>query len=423
LLQGREESPIVSLMSIKPKVYTADDHKIRQEEIDRDALFVLETLTDAGFEAYLVGGGVRDLLLGRHPKDFDISTSARPEEVKQLFRRCLLIGRRFRLAHVRFGEKVIEVATFRAGDPEHDALIVRDNVWGTAESDALRRDFTLNGLYYDATSREVIDYCGGFQDLSAGLLRAIGNPVVRFRQDPVRMIRLLKFQARFGLKAEDEASKALRKCYQEIVKSAPARLLEEILRMIESGAAAPFFRLMLDHHLLPLLFPLVAECMRQDMGERIFAFLEAADHLIRSGVKLDRPALVGALLLPLLERLIEREYPDPKHPPNLGRIQELIFEVVEGALVEAFSHFPKRMRAEISFALLTQYRLTPVRKRAPPQSLPSHPDFPFALQLLRIRDGVDEGLSEELEKWVEISKKVTPRPKPKGRRRPRRRRR
>lgn len=404
-----------------PKVYTADDHRIAEKEIDSDALFVLKTLTDAGYEAYLVGGGVRDLLLGRHPKDFDISTSARPEEVKRLFRRCFLIGRRFRLAHVHFGQKVIEVSTFRAGDPEHDALILRDNEWGTAESDATRRDFTINGLYYEANSRQVIDYCDGFHDLNAGLLRVIGNPVLRFRQDPVRMLRLLKFQARFGLSIDEEAARALRRCYPEIVKSAPARLLEEIFRMLESGASAPFIRLMLDHHLLPLLFPLIAECLRQEMGMRVFALLDAADRLIREGNKLQRPSLVAALIFPLLETLIEREFPDSKHPPNLAAVQELIFEVVEGALVEAFSHFPKRMRAEVAFALHAQYRLTPVRRRNPSPSFPSHPDFPFALGLLQIRAQIDKEIAEEYEKWAEIAHTTPSQPRERERR-PRRRR-
>lgn len=396
---------------MQPKVYTSDDHHIRDEHIDPDALFVLRRLTEAGYEAYLVGGGVRDLLLHRRPKDFDISTSARPEEVRNLFRRCFLVGRRFRLAHVRFGDKVVEVATFRAGDPEEATLIVHDNVWGSAESDALRRDFTINGLYYDANSRQIIDYCGGFHDLNAGLLRVIGNPDVRFRQDPVRMVRALKFRARFGFDIEESALAALHRCYRDITKSSPARLLEEMLRMLESGAGEPFFQLMQNHHLLPLLFPVVSECLREEMGAQIYQLLGAADHLIREGNRLSRAALVSVLLFPMVQSIIRGEFEQASHPPNLGQIQEMVTEVVEGALVQAFSHFPRRMRGEVSFILNTQFRLTPLTKRkGRSQRLSLRSDLPLAVELLRIRATLDPELEESYREWEEIAKQAPPPP-------------
>ncbi|MFI5344679.1 MAG: hypothetical protein ACHQUC_10735 [Chlamydiales bacterium] len=188
-----------------PKIYFTTEHGIDPALIDRDALYVLEKLRQAGFVAYLVGGSVRDLLIKRRPKDFDISTSARPEQVKVVFQRqCILIGRRFRLAHIRFGHKIIEVATFRAGENDSD-LITQNNVWGTAEQDVMRRDFTINGLFYDSSNHSIIDYVDGWEDVQKNLLRTIGDPKVRFKQDPVRLIRLLKFQARSNFKIDPEA--------------------------------------------------------------------------------------------------------------------------------------------------------------------------------------------------------------------------
>ncbi|HAB99553.1 MAG TPA: polynucleotide adenylyltransferase PcnB, partial [Parachlamydiales bacterium] len=165
---------------MQPKIYTVDEHRILPEKIDSHAFYVIEKLRDAGHSAYLVGGGVRDLLLGQKPKDFDVSTSASPEEIKALFRNAILIGRRFRLAHIRFGQKIIEVATFRSGDTEAPDLIVRDNVWGSEEEDVLRRDFTINGLFYNPREQTVIDYVQGYPDLEQRILRTIGQPDLRF---------------------------------------------------------------------------------------------------------------------------------------------------------------------------------------------------------------------------------------------------
>ena len=225
---------------MQPIIYTATEHRIKPSQIDKDALYVMAKLIQNGYVAYLVGGGVRDALMGKTPKDFDIVTSAKPEEIKRLFSNCLLIGRRFRLAHIRFGKKIIEVSTFRSGDINDSELILRDNSFGTPEEDVLRRDFTINGLFYDPKDHLVIDYVGGFEDLSKHLLKTIGNPTVRFKQDPVRMIRLLKFKARFNFNICKEAHLALDFCKEDILKSSPARLLEEFLRMLESGASLPF---------------------------------------------------------------------------------------------------------------------------------------------------------------------------------------
>ncbi len=224
-----------------PKIYYASEHDIDSTLVDPDAALVIKKLREAGFSAYLVGGSVRDLLIKKTPKDYDISTSARPEQIKQLFQKnCLLIGRRFRLAHLRFGRKIFEVSTFRTGE-NHSDLILQDNIWGTEEEDVLRRDFTINGLFYDPASHHVIDYVGGWEDIHQGTLRTIGDPEVRFRQDPVRMLRFLKFRARFGFNIDPLAKKALIHCREEILKSSPARLLEELLQDVRIWSCSPFF--------------------------------------------------------------------------------------------------------------------------------------------------------------------------------------
>ena len=183
-----------------PRILPRAEHTVSRRNIDPDALKVLYRLKSHGFTAYLVGGGVRDLLLGRKPKDFDIATSAHPQAVKRLFRNCFIIGRRFRLCHVRFGKKVVEVSTFRrlAEAQQGETLIVRDNTFGTPEEDAFRRDFTVNALFYDIATFSVIDYVAGLEDLQQRLIRTIGDPATRFREDPVRMLRAVALAARLG---------------------------------------------------------------------------------------------------------------------------------------------------------------------------------------------------------------------------------
>ena len=260
------------------KVIPFEIHQLPIQKVDVHALYVMEKLKQAGYVAYLVGGSVRDLLLNHTPKDFDISTSAKPEEIKKLFNNCILIGRRFRLAHVRFGKKILEVSTFRAGDPEKEELILRDNVWGYPEEDALRRDFTINGLFYDPSNQTIIDYVDGYTDIKRKYLRTIGQPFVRFKQDPVRMLRLLKFQARFGLEVDPDAHIALVECREEIVKSSPARIVEEMLRMLESGAAKSFIQLLTHHGLMSHLLPGIASFIEKEQeSDLIYCFLQEID--------------------------------------------------------------------------------------------------------------------------------------------------
>jgi poly(A) polymerase len=394
---------------VEPKIYSSQDHHIRNDLIDPNALNVLRRLHEAGYIAYLVGGGVRDLLMRHKPKDFDISTSAKPEEVRQLFRNCILIGRRFRLAHIRFGKQIIEVSTFRSGEPV-DELIVRDNLWGTPEEDVLRRDFTINGLFYDPLDHKIIDYVGGFQDLLQHYLQVIGDPVTRFKQDPVRMIRMQKFRARFGFKVDPKALQALSECRHDIIKSSPARVLEEMFRMLESGASEPFFRLLAESELLAILFPQLNTYLHnEELATSIYAHLKAADAMNVRGhyQTLDRAILAASLIYPVLEWEIKNRYLNQGHTPHLGEIIQVSEELVQHLLAEAFSHFPRRIRHGALFILQMQYRLTPLdRSRRPRTRITQQRGFIFPLTFLKLRALIHHDLFKAYEHWKNLLQKA-----------------
>lgn len=389
---------------MQPKIYSATEHPIDRNFIDPDALFVLQKLSDAGFIAFLVGGGVRDLLVNRTPKDFDISTSARPEQIKTIFgRSCILIGRRFRLAHIRFGHKIIEVSTFRTGENDDD-LIVHDNQWGDPAEDVLRRDFTMNGLFYDASNHSVIDYVGGMPDIQKGLLRTIGEPKMRFRQDPVRMLRLLKFQARFGFTVEPSTQKAMISCREEIVKSSPARILEEMLRMLESGAASKFFHLMTETGILEMLFPCLTYFLEGSHGQEVYSYLNAADELNKSyRYPLDRSVLTSCLLFPIVEREIVSKYLSKNEMPNIGDIMMLCTSMIQAFITSSFSHFPRKISSTMGFILAMQYRITPLSgRRHPRPKLMNNKEFELALRFLKVRSLVQKDLGETYDFWKEL---------------------
>lgn len=404
---------------MQQKVYPYEVHRLPIDKVDPDALFVMERLRQAGFIAYLVGGSVRDLLLNRTPKDFDISTSAEPEQIKKLFRNCFLIGRRFRLAHIRFGNKVLEVSTFRSGSNESDALILRDNEWGTAEEDVYRRDFTINGLYYDSSNQTVIDYVDGYQDLEKKYLRTIGQPFLRFKQDPVRMLRLLKFRARFNFEIDHEAHIALLETRHEITKSSPARVLEELLRMLESGAAKPFFQLLSDYGLLQLMLPEIAHFLETKEGEEIYSYLQEVDancyHVNMPPV--DRAILLCCFLYPIFQKRIQTRYIDRDKHPHLGEIQSEADDLV-GDVFKVFLQIPRKLRMEVVSILTCQYRLTPIdKKKMKILRIPNDPNFFLALQFLEIRSFLEPGLQMIWEEW----QNVLDRPKPTSKKRHRRR--
>jgi poly(A) polymerase len=333
---------------VEPRVIPRQEHRISRRDIDPDALKVLYRLRQFNYAAYLVGGSVRDLLLARRPKDFDIGTSAHPYQVKKLFRNCWIIGRRFRLAHVKFGSKVIEVATFRRQlQPGEEAtpqavpapglppapggetaaaaevnsaahLIHRDNTFGTPEEDAFRRDFTINALFYDIATFSVIDYVNGMGDLDAGLVRSIGDPEVRFLEDPVRMLRAVALAARLDFTIDPPVLEAIRLHRHTIATSAPPRLLEEYYKILRSGCAEKTFR-GLAH--AGLLEPISAE-LHQGADEPLWRSLASVDAYRRNfesaPATLTNAVLLGSLLVPLGFPLEEVRRAAPAAVPRLG---------------------------------------------------------------------------------------------------------
>jgi poly(A) polymerase len=307
-----------------PVIVPRAEHTISRKDIDPDALRVLYRLHESNYAAYLVGGGVRDLLLGRRPKDFDVGTSAHPYQIKKLFRNCWIIGRRFRLAHVRFGEKTIEVATFRKhigadespddatlegaahGAPETSARapagapLRHENTFGTPEEDAFRRDFTINALFYDIATFSVIDFVGGLRDLQEGVIRSIGDPVVRFEEDPVRMFRAVAFASRLDFALDPPIASAIRKQRHLISLASPARLVEEFYKILRSGAAERTFRLLASHQLLEPVTPeLQARTGNAELWNAL-ARLDAYRQRYQSAPPaLTNPVLIGSLLVPL----------------------------------------------------------------------------------------------------------------------------
>jgi poly(A) polymerase len=348
---------------------------IAKERVDPDAAKVVKRLTRSGHQAYLVGGGVRDLLLGQKPKDFDIATSARPHEVRALFRNCRVIGRRFRLAHVLFsGGKIIEVATFRRDprdgdappvstiddgdgmrlvpgartvDEDTDLLIRHDNAFGEPHEDALRRDFTINGLFYDLERDEVIDYVGGVRDVRARVVRTIGDPAIRFREDPIRILRAIKFCARLDLGLDPELYDALIDQRQTVGRASPPRTFEEILRLLRGGAAHRSFYLLWDSGLLSLLIPELSAYL-DDVGEGgalVWRRLSAVDRLVAQQQLPSDAILLSALLQSPAEEYMEGE-----------RDPALAFDAFAEEMALRFT-VPRRIRERMRLLLAVQKRL------------------------------------------------------------------
>lgn len=385
---------------MNPKIYQLGEHTLSKSHCDPDALKVIQTLQQAGHVAYLVGGSVRDLLMGISPKDYDMSTSARPEEIKELFRsQCLLIGRRFRLAHIRHGRKIFEVSTFRSGvNTSSEELIVRDNEWGTPEEDVLRRDFTINGLFYDPSTETIIDYVDGYSDLQKKYLRTIGLPYVRFKQDPVRMIRLLKFKARFNFDIDPEANIALAECSPEILKSSQARIFEELLRMLESGSAEMFIDLMHEHRFLELLTPAFAQFLTLPDGEDVLDLLFEVDLRTKNG-PLDRALLLCCLTFPFLQKHIQTHFIDRGKTPHLGEIAQEIHDAISNVF-KPFFQIPRKLRMSMTSILIAQFRMTPLHKVSTKKiRIPRDPEFPLALDFLSIRSTMEPALKRTWELW------------------------
>ena len=279
-----------------------EKHGIGRERLSPGALKVCSVLREAGFSAYVVGGAVRDLLLGIVPVDYDIATDARPEQVKPLFRRALIIGRRFRLVHVMMGPETLEVSTFRSADgdtseKDEHGRVLRDNVYGTQEGDALRRDFTVNALYYDPATEEVTDFHGGLADLKKRVLRVIGDPATRYREDPVRMLRAVRLAAKLGLTLDAETRKPIKELAPLMERVPPARLFDEMLKLLLSGHASACLRQLREVGLHKGLLPLLDVILEQPLGERFVTLALAQTDERVLNEKPVSPAFLFAALL------------------------------------------------------------------------------------------------------------------------------
>jgi poly(A) polymerase len=290
-------------------------HSISRRSIPENVLKVLYRLHRSGYRAYLCGGSVRDLLMDRTPKDFDVVTDAHPGDVRRLFRNSRIIGRRFRLVHIIFQDQVVEVATFRreperaavAEDEVEDFLITDDNTFGSPLQDARRRDFTINALFYNIADFSVIDHVGGIEDLRAGRVRVIGDPHLRFREDPVRMMRAIEFASRLGFEIESATYEGILRHRGEILKASPPRVSEEILELLRRGWSRGAIRLMVDTALLEPLLPEIYNSIRGERAPYFWKMLEVLDRTVQAGRRISDAVLLSVLVLPWIIDEIDRE--------------------------------------------------------------------------------------------------------------------
>jgi len=378
-----------------PLIIPRTGHNISRTLISQYALKVLYRLKEGGFLAYLVGGGVRDLLLGREPKDFDIVTNARPEQVAQLFRNCRLIGRRFRLAHIHFGQEIIEVATFRAApeaseQADENGRLLRDNVYGdSVEEDVWRRDFTVNALYYDIRDFSVVDYCGGMQDLKNGVLRLIGEPEQRLREDPVRMLRAARFAAKLGFRIDPATEQPLLKLGHLLEDIPPARLFEEVLKLFMKGAAVQTYELLRHYRLFGQLFPQTEASLEQEAQgfprTLLIKALENTDARIAQDKPVTPAFLFAALLWEPARRLAQQ-----KQQEGMREIEalQLAAELVVARQLSRIS-LPRRFSTPMREIWLMQPRFLQQHGKRPLRLL-THPRFRAAYDFLLLRGAAGE---------------------------------
>ncbi len=389
-----------------PVIVPREEHCISRADISESALKVLYRLHKEGYQAYLVGGGVRDLLLGRTPKDFDVATDATPEEVRRIFRNCRLIGRRFRLAHVHFGREIIEVATFRAphsagGAGEgvtEDGQILRDNVYGTLEEDAFRRDFTVNALYYNIADFSVVDYTGGLADLQAGVLRFIGDARTRILEDPVRMLRAARFAAKLGFSLAPGLRELILELGDRLDNVPPARLFDEVLKLFHTGHALHSYEVLQDLDLFGYLFAQTDELIKEG-DDYTDAFIRQAlhntDERIHAGKGVNPAFLFAALLWGPVHD--EVKYLLAEGMTELQALQEAGNEILAAQLEQVT--IPKRFSFPMREIWTTQARL-PKRQGKRAWRLLEQPRFRAAYDFLLLRCQVGEPVHELCNWWT-----------------------
>jgi poly(A) polymerase len=400
---------------VEPRIVPRADHPISRKHISRNATKVLYRLHSAGYRAYMVGGSVRDLLLAREPKDFDVATDARPNEIRRLFSNSRIIGRRFRLVHVYFHEgDTVEVSTFRRNPqpdeqtaPPGELLITSDNTYGTPLEDAFRRDFTINALFYNIGDYSVIDYVEGIEDLHRKLVRTIGDPDVRFREDPVRMLRACEFAGRLGFGIESQTQEAIHRHRKELDKASPARVTEEIAQLLRCGHAGAAMQWMLDLGLLEVILPEAYAMLTagtRGLGE-FGQILPVIDSLVAAGRELTDTGLLAALLLPkvLLKRYdVEAAQ---KRPMSRAALEILIQEEVAPFLARfTVSNLKSQqiVQALIGFQRLCE----PKGKAAERARFTRRPFFPDSLLLFEILARATGEGGDALADWQAAARKV-----------------
>jgi poly(A) polymerase len=394
----------------KPNIIPRPSHNVSRDEISRNALKVLYRLHKSGFQAFLVGGGVRDALLDLHPKDFDIATDAHPEEVRALFANCRLIGRRFRLAHVRFGKEIIEVATFRAASEgtekhadvahDHAGRILRDNVYGSIGEDVWRRDFTCNALYYNIADFSIWDYVGGMEDIKRRRLVLIGDPDKRLREDPVRMLRAVRFAAKLDFKIDKSVRQSMAK-HIGLLKNVPAaRLFDEFLKLFQTGHAEKTFVLLWEFNLFGELFPDTDKELGKDknFGKFVHAALLNTDRRVATGHSVTPMFLLGVFLWAPVKKLAEQL----RSKEKMSETQSLAIAAyqISGQQQSRIS-LPRRFTAPMREMLALQPRFN-VQKGKRAYNLLEHRRFRAAYDFMKLRAEVGEIEVETAHFWTKV---------------------
>lgn len=346
-----------------PSVIERADHCVSRNDISENALKVLYRLRSAGYEAFIVGGCVRDVLLGMHPKDFDIATNAEPEEIRDLFRNSMIIGRRFRLVHIRFGREVFEVATFRGNETcetgakraaDDSGRLVRDNIYGSVEEDAWRRDFTVNGLYYNIDDYSIHDYVGGMQDVDARLIRIIGDPATRYREDPVRMLRAIRFAAKLNFTIHPDTAAPIYDLGHLLADIPAARLFEEVLKLFHGGAAARTFELLREYQLLPYLFPLTEDALENAEPHAEALIIRALQNTDRR-ISENKPVTPAFLYAVMLWEWIQQQAEVLQQNGPISPFQQAVNSAIDEQV--RCTSLPKRFRSPLRDIWYLQARL------------------------------------------------------------------
>jgi poly(A) polymerase len=391
-----------------PQVITRAAHNVSRDEISKAALKVLYRLHKSGYQAFLVGGGVRDVILDLHPKDFDIATNATPEEVRSLFSNCRLIGRRFRLAHVRFGREIIEVATFRAAanhkddDSVHDVegRIIRDNVYGSIDEDVWRRDFTCNALYYNIADFSIWDYTGGFEDVKKKRLVLIGDPAQRLREDPVRMLRAVRFAGKLGFTIDNSVVEAMRGHAGLLTNVPAARLFDEFLKLFQAGFSERTFELLREHKLFGELFPATEEELSSNENFLAFTYsaLKNSDMRVADGKSVTPMFLLGVFLWLPIKKLAAIRRSEEKMSESQS-LNLAAYEIVSQQ--QPRISIPKRFTIPMREMLALQPRFVQIHgKRA--MNLLEHRRFRAAYDFMVLQSEVGEVDPALAKFWTDV---------------------